>query len=53
MTTSLSRTLRYTGTIGQTEIEVRGANPVSVTESGDEIEITAGGTFVKLKSGKK
>ena len=52
-TTSLSRTLRYTGTIGQTEIEVRGANPVSVTESGDEIEITAGGTVVKLKSGKK
>jgi membrane-associated protease RseP (regulator of RpoE activity) len=48
-----SRTLRYTGMIGGTEIEVRGANPVSVTESGDEIEITAGGTIVKLKSTKK
>ena len=51
--TSLSRTLRYTGTIGATDIEVRGAYPVSVTESGDEIEITAGGTVVKLRSGKK
>lgn len=51
--TTLSRTLRYTGTMGKTEIEVRGAYPVSVTESGDEIEITTGGTVVKLRSGKK
>ena len=48
-----SRTLRYTGTIGDAEIEVRGANPVSVTESGDEIEISTAGTIVKLKSSKK
>jgi hypothetical protein len=50
---TLSRTLRYTGTIGGTEIEVRGSYPVSVTESGGEIEITTGGTVVKLKSGNK
>jgi hypothetical protein len=48
-----SRTLRYTGTIGDAEIEVRGANPVSVTESGDEIEISTAGTIVKLKTSKK
>lgn len=48
-----SRTLRYTGTIGDAEIEVRGANPVSVTESGNEIEISTAGTVVRLKRSKK
>lgn len=52
-TARASRTLRYTGTMGDTEIEVRGANPVSVTESGDEIEISTAGTIVKLKASKK
>jgi hypothetical protein len=44
-----TRTLRYTGTLGNTEIEVRGANPVSVSETADEVVITTGGTVVRLK----
>lgn len=47
-----SRTLRYTGTLGNSEIEVRGANPVSVTENRDEVVITTGGTVVRVKKSK-
>jgi hypothetical protein len=47
-----SRTLRYTGVVGGSEIEVRGPNPVTVTESGDEVTITAGSTQVKVKKHK-
>jgi hypothetical protein len=45
-----SRTLRYTGMIGETEVEVRGPNPVTVTESGDEVIITAGSTQIRVKT---
>jgi hypothetical protein len=45
----LSRTLRYSGTLGDSEIEVRGSSPVSVTENRDEILITTGGTVVRVK----
>jgi hypothetical protein len=46
--------LRYTGVIGDAaEIEVRGPNPVTVTESGDEVTITAGQTQVKVKKPRK
>jgi hypothetical protein len=49
-----ARTLRYTGVIGDAaEIEVRGPNPVTVTESGDEVVITAGQTQVKVKKPRK
>jgi hypothetical protein len=48
-----SRTLRYTGIIGETEVEVRGPNPVTVTESGDEVTITAGSTQIKVKTPRK
>lgn len=48
-----SRTLRYTGIIGDTEVEVRGPNPVTVTESGDEVIITAGATQIKVKTPRK
>jgi len=47
-----ARTLRYTGTLGDAEIEVRGANPVSVTEDGDEIVITTGATVVRVQKKK-
>jgi hypothetical protein len=50
--TRLSRTLRYSGTIGDSEIEVRGSNPVSVTENRDEILITTGGTVVRVKKSR-
>ena len=48
-----SRTLRYTGVIGDTEIEVRGPNPVTVTESGEEVIISAGTTQIKVKTPRK
>lgn len=51
-TSRAARTLRYTGTLGETEIEVRGANPVSVTEDGDEIVITTGATVVRVQKKK-
>lgn len=46
---SLSRTLRYSANFGDAEIEVRGSHPVSVTESRNEVEITAGGTVVRVR----
>jgi hypothetical protein len=47
-------TLRYTGVIADAaEIEVRGPNPVTVTEVGDEVIITAGSTQVKVKKPRK
>ena len=47
-----SRTLRYSGTLGGSEIEVRGANPVSVTETNEEVVITSGATVVRIKKAK-
>lgn len=47
-----NRTLRYTGTLGASEIEVRGASPVSVSETKDEVVITTGGTVVKVRKSK-
>jgi membrane-associated protease RseP (regulator of RpoE activity) len=47
------RTLRYTGLLGDSEIEVRGANPVSVTETDEEVTISAGSTTVKVKKARK
>jgi hypothetical protein len=44
-----ARTLRYTGVIGNSEIEVRGTSPVTVTENDDEVTITTGQTQVKVK----
>ena len=48
-----SRTLRYTGVIGDSEVEVRGSNPVTVTETDDEVTISAGSTLVKVKRTRK
>lgn len=50
---SMSRTLRYSGSLGESDIEVRGTNPVSVTENRDEVLITTGGTVVRIKKNKK
>ena len=47
-----SRTLRYTGVIGDSEVEVRGPNPVTVTETKDEVTITTGSTQVKVKKNR-
>ncbi len=47
-----SRTLRYSGTLGGSDIEVRGANPVSVTETNEEVVITSGATVVRIKKAK-
>lgn len=44
-----SRTLRYSGTVGGADIEVRGTNPVSVTETRNEVVVTTGGTVVRIK----
>ena len=46
------RTLRYSGTLGDSEIEVRGSSPVSVTENREEILITTGSTVVKVKKSR-
>jgi hypothetical protein len=46
-----TRTLRYTGSIGSADVEVRGA-PVSVSENDDEIVITTGGTVVRVQKKK-
>jgi len=48
-----SRTLRYTGVIGDSEVEVRGPNPVTVTETKDEITVTSGSTQVRVKKNAK
>jgi membrane-associated protease RseP (regulator of RpoE activity) len=45
------RTLRYTGSIGSADVEVRGA-PVSVSENDDEIVITTGATVVRVQKKK-
>lgn len=50
--TRSSRTLRYSGTLGSTEIEVRGSNPVSVTETDNEVIITTGATVVRVAKKK-
>lgn len=47
------RTLRYTGIIGDSEIEVRGPNPVTVMETGDEVTISTGQTQVTVKKTRK
>lgn len=44
-----ARTLRYTGVVGNSEIEVRGTSPVTVTENDNEVTITTGQTQVKVK----
>jgi hypothetical protein len=46
-------TLRYTGVIGDSEVEVRGPNPVTVTETKDEVTISTGQTQVKVKKSRK
>ena len=46
-----TRTLRYTGTLAGTDVEVRGA-PVSVSETEDEIVITTGPTVVRVQKKK-
>ena len=51
--TGSSKTLRYTGLIGDSEVEVRGPNPVTVNETSDEITITVGTTQVKVKNPRK
>ncbi len=48
-----SGTLRYTGMIGDSEVEVRGPNPVTVTETANEVTITTGQTQVKVKKNRK
>ena len=48
-----SRTLRYTGVVGESEVEVRGPNAVTVTETADEITISVGTTQVKVKAPRK
>ena len=50
---TVNRTLRYSGSLGESDIEVRGGAPVSVTESRDEIVITTGGTVVRVKKSRK
>jgi hypothetical protein len=47
------RTLRYTGVIGDSEVEVRGPNPVTVTETKDEVTISTGQTQVKVKKNRR
>lgn len=49
---STARTLRYTGVLGESEIEVRGPNPVTVNETKDEVTITTGQTQVKVKKNR-
>lgn len=46
-----SRTLRYSGDLGDAEIEVRGA-PASVTETKDEIVITTSGSVIRISKKK-
>lgn len=48
-----ARTLRYTGVMGDSEVEVRGPNAVSVSETPDEITISVGTTQVKVKNPRK
>lgn len=48
-----TRTLRYSGLLGDSEIEVRGSNPVTVTETDEEVLISAGSTTVKVKKTRK
>ncbi|HEY0671074.1 MAG TPA: PDZ domain-containing protein [Longimicrobiales bacterium] len=48
-----SRTLRYTGVVADTEIEVHGPNPVWVNETDNEVTITAGQTQIKVKKSNK
>ncbi|HEY0304922.1 MAG TPA: PDZ domain-containing protein, partial [Longimicrobiales bacterium] len=48
-----ARTLRYTGVIGDSEIEVRGPNTVTVTETKDEVTISTGSTQVKVKKNRR
>lgn len=50
--TRSTRTLRYSGTMADTEIEVRGSNPVSVNETNEEVVITTGGTVVRVSKKK-
>ena len=47
-----SRTLRYTGVIGDSEIEVRGPNQVTVNETKDEVTISNGATQVRIKKNR-
>jgi hypothetical protein len=49
---AISRTLRYSGSLGESDIEVRGSNPVSVTENRDEVVISTAGTVVRVKKNK-
>ena len=42
-------TMRYSGRIGNTDIEVRGNSPVIVNETPRETIITIGGTVIRLK----
>ncbi len=48
-----ARTLRYTGVLGDTEIEVHGPNAVWVDETADEVTITTGQTQIKVKKNKR
>jgi hypothetical protein len=48
-----SRTMRYTGMLGDTEIEVHGSSPVWVNETDDEVTITAGQTQIKVRKNRK
>lgn len=42
-------TIRYSGKIGDTDVEVRGGSPVTVNETDTETIITIGDTVVRLK----
>jgi hypothetical protein len=45
-------TLRYTGVVGDSEIEVRGPNPVTVTETANEVTISTGLTQIRIKKSR-
>jgi hypothetical protein len=45
--------LRYSGSIGGADVEVRGVGSVVVNSSGDEIIITTGDTTVRIRAGVK
>jgi len=52
MATAAEQRLRFSGTLGGTEVEVRGLNSVVVTENGDELIITTSDATIRLKKSR-
>ena len=44
-----ANTIRYSGELGNVDIEIRGSRPVVVDESTDEIVIRTGDAEIRLK----